>query len=389
MSAEDNTTMFENVKRICHDNRGCKGLEFATNVSDLVVEEVGDGNLNDVFRILSPTFKGRNSAVAKRGPPYIKCLGPEYPLTINRNKVEYDALLKFDSIIPGCVPKPLCRATDENIYFMEDLKDYELMRHLLIKGVNCEEAILKLAQNIVHVHKETQVSKLSQKEKQELAENFKNEEMVALTNKFVFTAPFVNGEPTNQCADNVRPLLPQIYDDPNVLQTAEKMRKLFLEKKECLLHGDLHTGAVMCTSDGKDPKMMDIEFAFVGPCAFDVGMFLANLIFTYYQHMSTQQDNDTHRQYAYGIVNLGKRFVKIYMEHMTCISGSIEHFMSEVTGFCGCELIRRTVGVAHVEDFKDSEFGEQEALGAGIRLLQAVDRIETVDKLMVIALMLA
>lgn len=56
---------------------------------------------------------------------------------------------------------------------MEDLKDYELMRHLLIKGVNCEEAILKLAQNIVHVHKETQVSKLSQKEKQELAENFK------------------------------------------------------------------------------------------------------------------------------------------------------------------------------------------------------------------------
>lgn len=52
-------------------------------------------------------------------------------------------------------------------------------------------------------------------------------------------------------------------------------------------------------------------------------------------------------------------------------------------------VFHRTVGVAHVEDFKDSEFGEQEALGAGIRLLQAVDRIETVDKLMVIALMLA
>lgn len=83
----------------------------------------------------------------------------------------------------------------------------------------------------------------------------RNEEMVALTKQFVFTAPFVNGEPTNQCADNVRPLLPQIYDDPHVLQTAERMRKLFLEKKECLLHGDLHTGSVMCTSDGKDPKV--------------------------------------------------------------------------------------------------------------------------------------
>lgn len=37
-----------------------------------MVEEVGDGNLNDVIRISSPSVKGKNSAVAKRGPPYIK-----------------------------------------------------------------------------------------------------------------------------------------------------------------------------------------------------------------------------------------------------------------------------------------------------------------------------
>jgi len=28
---------------------------------------------------------------------------------------------------------------------------------------------------------------------------------------------------------------------------------------------------------------------------------------------------------------------------MTCISGEHEKFMSEVTGFCGCEIIRRYV----------------------------------------------
>ena len=54
--------------------------------------------------------------------------------------------------------------------------------------------------------------------------------------------------------------------------------------------------------------MIDLEFACVGPCAFDVGMFLANLIFTYYQHMSIQEDNDVHRHYSYSIIDLCKRF---------------------------------------------------------------------------------
>ena len=56
--------------------------------------------------------------------------------------------------------------------------------------------------------------------------------------------------------------------------------------------------------------MIDLEFAFMGPCAFDVGMFLANLIFTYYQHMSIPQDNDVHRQYSYRIIDLCKKFGK-------------------------------------------------------------------------------
>ena len=34
-------------------------------------------------------------------------------------------------------------------------------------------------------------------------------------------------------------------------------------------------------------------------------------------------------------------------------------------------------------------FAEQDCLGAGVRLLQAADRIHSIDRLMVIALMLA
>jgi hypothetical protein len=79
--------------------------------------------------------------------------------------------------------------------------------------------------------------------------------MVSLTKNYVFTAPFMNGEPTNKCTDNVKPVLAQIYDDPVVLKSAERMKKMFLERKECLLHGDLHTASVMCTTEGKNSKV--------------------------------------------------------------------------------------------------------------------------------------
>lgn len=44
--------------------------------------------------------------------------------------------------------------------------------------------------------------------------------------------------------------------------------------------------------------------------------------------------------------------------------------------------------MAHVEDMDGLPSAEVEALGAGVRLLEAYDRIHTIDRLMVIALML-
>jgi thiamine kinase-like enzyme len=40
-----------------------------------------------------------------------------------------------------------------------------------------------------------------------------------------------------------------------------------------LLHGDLHTGSIMCTET--TTFVIDHEFAFYGPMGFDVGAFLA------------------------------------------------------------------------------------------------------------------
>lgn len=45
-------------------------------------------------------------------------------------------------------------------------------------------------------------------------------------------------------------------------------------------------------------QMIDLEFAYMGPPAFDIGVLLANYIFSYYGHISIPEDNDRHRQFA-------------------------------------------------------------------------------------------
>lgn len=335
--------------------------------------------------------EGNQSAIVKYGPPFIKCLGPDYPLTTDRTEIEYKALCKFNELSPGSVPTPYFFNKDHNIMCMEDLKSHRILRRDLIES----KFDLKLAENIAEhiavVHRDTHVSKIGNQGIKELDEQFRNPNMVNLTEQYVFTRPFTDGDPTNRCSDKVKERLHLVYEDEKVLSTALRMKELFLTKKECLCHGDLHTSSIMV--DETSAKLIDLEFTFVGPVAFDIGMLLANYIFQYYRHMSTLENNDEHRKFAYLMIDTCKTTVNKYLDIMTGHVGDKETYfntvISEMAGFTGCEIIRRIIGAAHVEDFEDNSFAEQDALGAGVRLLSAVDRIHTIDRLLVIALMLA
>ncbi len=49
-----------------------------------------------------------------------------------------------------------------------------------------------------------------------------------------------------------------------------------------MLHGDLHTGSVMLTPD--ETRIIDPEFAFMGPMGFDIGAVIANFLINYFSH---------------------------------------------------------------------------------------------------------
>ena len=59
------------------------------------------------------------------------------------------------------------------------------------------------------------------------------------------------------------------------------MRKYqFMTSMQALVHGDLHTGSIMLTPT--DTRVIDPEFALVGPIGFDVGAVIGNLFLAYF-----------------------------------------------------------------------------------------------------------
>lgn len=68
-----------------------------------------------------------------------------------------------------------------------------------------------------------------------------------------------------------------------------RLRSLFLSKCQALIHADFHTGSVMVTQN--ELYVIDSEFAFCGPMAFDIGKFIGNLLLTYYALDGHETDN--------------------------------------------------------------------------------------------------
>lgn len=66
---------------------------------------------------------------------------------------------------------------------------------------------------------------------------------------------------------------------------------IFKTRQEALLHGDLHTGSFMVTSN--TTFAIDAEFAYYGPMAFDCCKMIANLLLAYYASFGLEKEDKT------------------------------------------------------------------------------------------------
>jgi 5-methylthioribose kinase len=323
--------------------------------------EVGDGNINIVFCVWSTQDRSR-SLIFKHAPPYIKVLGPGYPLTQHRIAIEARAMMLFHELVPGSVPKPLHYDLDTHVLLMEDLLGYHILRDALVDGDIRHSVAASVGCFMGTVHRTTLADRLPDSELQELLQDFHNPDMQAITSAYVFTKPFQQ-DPTNRNTAGLDTLAEEVRCDQALLAEISRLRARFNNAQEGVVHGDLHTGSVMVRE--QDARVIDGEFAFFGPIAFDMGALLANYLLAWHAHSGENQDKLLH--------SIGDCW-QAYGQAMDLPEG-LQEIWREAIQFAGVKMLRRILGAAHVKDIECIEDGtrrvavETQAIGCARELI--------------------
>ena len=167
-----------------------------------------------------------------------------------------------------------------------------------------------------------------------------------------------------------------------------KLKFNFMTNAQALIHGDLHTGSIFIKEDGL--KVFDPEFGILGPCGYDIGNVIANLIFAYDNGIAYEKKEFTDwiLKSVEEVIDLFiEKYNKYYdewvSEPMAMVEGFKEYYLDgilrDTAGFTGTELHRRTVGMANVTDVTTIEDEKKRLVAERINILAGKEFILKAD----------
>ena len=237
------------------------------------IREVGDGNLNLVFIVEGEA----GGVVVKQALPYVRMVGDSWPLPLERSWFEYSALIEQARYAPRLTPEVFHFDRAQAMIVMEYLHPHIVMRKGLIRGVLYPQFASDIAEFLAATLFSTSVLAGSAAEhKARVALFAPNTAMCKITEDLVFTDPYRQA-PLNRWNHPHLDAHKQVFENDGALKIAAQARKYqFMTSAQALIHGDLHTGSIMVTAT--ETRVIDPEFAFVGPIGFDVGAVIGNLL---------------------------------------------------------------------------------------------------------------
>jgi len=357
-------------------------LDFFPAGAALTVKEIGDGNLNYVFRVVEESTG--KSVIVKQAGEALR-ISAEMKVSTDRNRIESEILQLQDGYAPGLVPKIYGYDTVMCACAMEDLSDHRLMRYALMEHRIFPKFADDITTYMVNTLLNTTDAVMEHKAKKALVKSFINPELCEITEDLVLSEPYndKNGRnlvfPPN--ADFVRR---ELYEDKALHLEIAKLKFAFMNNAQALLHGDLHTGSIFVREDST--RVFDPEFAFYGPMGYDIGNVVANLFFAWDNGNAYGKTEfcDWVLTTAAQVVDLFKEkflacFAARATDEMARVEGFREYYLdgilADTASFAGTELIRRTVGMAQVKDVTTISDGEKRAYAERVNVLCAKDLI--------------
>lgn len=363
-------------------------LDFFEANEELTCKEIGDGNLNYIFKI--DAVKSKKSLIIKQSGPVAR-ISDEFKLSPDRNRIEYEILKFQGKLAPGLVPEVYHYDPIMNCTAMEDLSDHVIMRTEMINHKQFKKFAEDITTFMVNTLLLTSDVCMEHKMKKEQVKNFINPELCEITEDLVYTEPFSDVNNRNDVYEpNVEWVKENIYSDEALRLETAKLKFEFMNNAQALIHGDLHTGSIFIKEDST--KMIDPEFAFYGPMGYDVGNVIANLIFAWAN--ADAFGNDKQKKWLeetiVDVIELFKeKFLRLWdekvSEYTAKYKGFKEYYLDTVlrdtAGVVGLEGIRRIVGIAHVKDITIIEDEEKRIRAERLCMTASKNYIMKRDKL--------
>lgn len=352
-------------------------IAFARQHSDLFtadeslrVEEIGDGNINFVYRVSGDS----NSLIIKQALPYVRIIGEGWPLSQDRVRIEAEALQLEAKYCPDLVPGVYSYDAEQCAIVMEDIGAFENLRIVMVRRQKLPLLAEHLGRFLADTLFYTSDLYLDTYEKKSLVKGFINPDLCKISEELFFWDPYCDHE-RNSINEFIRADAEQLWQDNALKLEVARLKAKFLNQAETLLHGDLHSGSVFANESGT--KIIDPEFAYVGPAGFDIGSIIGNYLLNVAGQANQSGDHVERSDYQQwlleGIKTLWNTFEQRFRQHMQAetrdpslqLEEYADWYMSELLadslGYAGAEVIRRTIGLAHVLDLESIEDAERRA----------------------------
>ncbi len=349
------------------------------------VEEVGDGNLNLVFKVRGPA----GGLAVKQALPYVRLVGESWPLPLSRAHYEHLALSQEARHAPGLVPA--VRHYDETLALiaMELLEPHIILRQGMIAGTRYPRFVEDITTFTANTLFHTSDLALTAAAKKDLVAAFAgNSALCKITEDLIFTEPYMIADNNRWTSPQLDPYAARLREDGDLKVAISRLKLRFLGDAQALIHGDLHTGSIMVTES--DTRVIDPEFAFMGPMGFDLGALVANLLLNYFSqdgHEERPGARDDYRAWVLettrGVwASFGEKFLALWRGAAAAGDGYpaalfqgplgaarldqerkayLDRLYRDTLGFAAAKMIRRIVGLAHNIDLEWIEDPERRA----------------------------
>ena len=339
------------------------------------VNEVGDGNLNLVFKVHGP---GGGIAV-KQALPYVRLVGESWPLPLNRSHYEHLALMEQSRLAPNLVPKVYHHDQRMALIVMELFEPHIIMRRGMIEGRRYDRFADHISTFMARTLYLTSDLALTADRKKALIASFAgNTALCKITEDLIFTEPYMSAPNNRWTSPYLDELASDFRNDSTLKGAVSRLKLKFMSSPEALIHGDLHTGSVMVTE--QDTRVIDPEFAFMGPMGFDIGAMIANFLLNYLAqdgHEERPGQREAYRRWVLETTQqiwaeFQSKFLGLWRSNATgdayrpaLFEGAAGQLQLEserslymrklfvdMLGFAAAKMIRRILGLAHNIDFE-------------------------------------